>query len=254
MNKSPTQLTERYIRAVRELINSKAQKYIEPTKKYKTFSYYIKNKLGLIHSGEWGFFCACMDLIEDTNLAIENFLRFEIEGPTKYDDVGEKYLRLYGFLNAVYMQQNSVLTLCKIFKISDFNSKKQKIVALRIREIRNKLASHSNSYGKGKKIQKDTIFLARISLSHTSVSYGYGNSNNFEDLDLLPLLQEHSNLILELMDDILEKGITFIYKSNKKFKDKYLEKLDDLRQEREGNLIIKLPKGKKLVVSFSHRK
>jgi hypothetical protein len=246
--KSTTGIIENYIKTIRDLINSKVRGYQEPTKKYKTFSDYIEHKLGFSKSDEWNFFCACMDLVEDTNLAIENFIKFKVEGPTKYNDVGEKYLRLYGFLNATYIQQNALLTLCEVFKISNLKSHQKAILDLKIREIRNKLASHSNSYGKSK---KEPIFLARIGLSGTKVTYGSGCRGKFETLDLSNLLQEHLKTIIEMLDLILEKGINYIYQSNKKLKKTYIERLEDIRQEKKGNFVIKLPKGKKIVI-ISH--
>lgn len=244
--KNLTQITENYMQAIRDLINSKVRKYQEPTKKYNTFSEYIKHKLFLSSDEDWGFLCACMDLVGDTNLAIENFIRFEIEGPTRYNDMGEKYLRLYGFLNATYMQQNAVLTLCEIFKI--LKTEKDKIFNLKIREIRNKLASHSNSYRKDKNSKKDAIFLTRMSLSRKNVSYGFGNRSDFEELNLATLLDAHTKVLNDILDIILEKSITLIYKTNKNLKKKYSERLEDLRQEKKGNLVIKISKNKKILV------
>jgi len=243
--KSTTEIIENYIKTIRDLINSKIQKYQEPTKKYKNFSDYIKHKLGFSKSDEWDFLCACMDLVEDTNITIENFIKFKVEGPTKYNDIGEKYLRLYGFLNATYIQQNALLTLCEIFKISNLKSHQKIIFNLKIREIRNKLASHSNSYGRSK---REPIFLTRIDLSGTKVTYGSGCRGNFETLDLSNLVQEHSKSIIEMLDLILEKGINYIYQSNKKLKNVYLERLENLRQEKKGKVVIKLPRGEKILI------
>jgi len=247
MKKTKSQLIESYITTIRELINSKAQKYIEPTKTFKTFSDYIKSKLNIKDLDEWGFLCSCMDLIEDTNLAIENFIKFEVDGPTKYDDIGEKYLRLYGFLNATYMQQNSVLTLAKIFKVAELSKNKKQIFDLKMREIRNKLASHSDSYRKGRNAKKDTFVLSRIQLSGKRVTYGSNIESNFENLDLSTLLEEHSTVLLEILDSILEKGIAFILGSNIKIRSEFLEKLNDLREEKKGNIVISIPKRKKII-------
>ncbi|MEM9391533.1 MAG: hypothetical protein AAGA02_13735 [Bacteroidota bacterium] len=43
-------------------------------------------------------------LLEDTSQAIDNYFEFGLEGPTKYKNFGERYLRLYGLLNSAYMQ------------------------------------------------------------------------------------------------------------------------------------------------------
>jgi hypothetical protein len=44
-----------------------------------------------------------MDVIGDAALALKNFLRFSLDGPTRYEDLGERYLRLYGLLSATYL-------------------------------------------------------------------------------------------------------------------------------------------------------
>ena len=60
---------------------------------------------------------ACVDLLEDTEYAIEDFEKFGLDGPTKYKNTGERYLRLYGLLNAVNSQKSIVITLHEIFKV-----------------------------------------------------------------------------------------------------------------------------------------
>lgn len=238
--KTPSEIIDSYITTLRNLINSKVVKYKAPTRKYKSFSEYIKHKLGLSKPDDWDFLCASMDLVEDTNMAIENFIKFKIDGPTKYDETGEKYLRLYGFLNATYIQQNAILTLCEVFRIDNMKINKNKILNTKIRDIRNKLASHSNNF------KKKPIFLTRIDLSGTKVSYGYGSRGNYETLDLSVLLQEHLQTIIDILDSVLEKAIGYIYKLNTRLKNEYNDLLNDLREEKKGNIIIKLPRGKKI--------
>jgi hypothetical protein len=60
---------------------------------------------------DWGFIVSSMNIIGDASLAINNFLEFWLDGPTKYEDVGEKYLRLYSVLNAIYIQGHAVTML-----------------------------------------------------------------------------------------------------------------------------------------------
>lgn len=58
-----------------------------------------------------------MDIINDSLLGIESFCKYGVDGPTKYDDFGEKYIRLYGVLNATYIQQQSLLNLHRIANV-----------------------------------------------------------------------------------------------------------------------------------------
>jgi len=50
-----------------------------------------------------------INLIEQTSLAISNFMEFKLEWPTKISNDWEKYLRLYGHLNAIYLQKSSII-------------------------------------------------------------------------------------------------------------------------------------------------
>ena len=60
---------------------------------------------------DWEFICVAMDVVGDAALALGSFLRFSLDGPTRYEDVGEKYLRLYGLLSATYVQQEAIIKL-----------------------------------------------------------------------------------------------------------------------------------------------
>ena len=91
LGKSSSEILLAYMAALRELVNKKARKIDTHTKSAETFLQRIKRQFGFNHESDWGLLCASMDLVEDTTLAIQNFEKFEIEGPTKYNDLGEKY-------------------------------------------------------------------------------------------------------------------------------------------------------------------
>jgi hypothetical protein len=60
-----------------------------------------------------------MDIVDDASAAIDHVERFGLSGSTKYDDIGEKYLRLYGLLSATYIQQQSIGTIFRIMNLPD---------------------------------------------------------------------------------------------------------------------------------------
>jgi len=64
----------------------------------KSFSIYTRS--------DWFTLCSAMDLLDDTESAKDNYLMFGLSGPTKYNDIGEKYLRLYGLLNSFFYRKN----------------------------------------------------------------------------------------------------------------------------------------------------
>ena len=61
-------------------------------------------------SDQWNILCVAMDTLEDTCLALQNFEKL---GVGNCD--GERYLRLYGFLQAIFLQQDAIGELYRIF-------------------------------------------------------------------------------------------------------------------------------------------
>jgi hypothetical protein len=76
-----------------------------------------------------------MDVVEDSELAIDAYST----GNVREKD-GERCLRLYGLLQALFLQQDAVINLCESLKIQkkieDYPKLKE------IREIRNDSAGH----------------------------------------------------------------------------------------------------------------
>ncbi|MGE6780033.1 hypothetical protein ACQKFL_20540 [Vreelandella titanicae] len=90
----------------RDLVNGRLAK---GPKEEKSFSEYAKRSLKLNDEKDWNVICSGMDMIGDTSLSLDHFLRFGMEGVSRYNEVGEKYLRLYGALNSTYIQQEAFL-------------------------------------------------------------------------------------------------------------------------------------------------
>jgi len=61
-------------------------------------------------------------------------------------EIGEKYLRLYGLLSATYIQQEAVLTIYRLMNVTDPAEAKKRFEALQIRSLRHKIAAHGTSY------------------------------------------------------------------------------------------------------------
>ena len=84
---------------------------------------------------------ACIDLTEDTQFAISEF--YENGLKTKACNDGEMYLRLYGVLNAIYLQMQSAIGLIELFKIPNKKKITQELKALKIIDVRNKIGAHT---------------------------------------------------------------------------------------------------------------
>jgi hypothetical protein len=124
-----------------------------------------------------------LDTAEDTALALSDYE----SGATGSDD-GEKYLKLYGFLQAVFLQQDAIRELHQLFagnfaKPADATAWKQ------LRELRNLTVGHPIE--KGGKGQRRRTFITRVSLKSDGFDYqvwheGTG-STSFESADLSTL-------------------------------------------------------------------
>jgi len=80
---------------------------------------------------DWNTLCSLMDVIGDTELAKQNFRKFGLSGPTKIFELGEQYLRLYGILNAIYMQSNAIIQFVELTKLKD-----KKIIKTKFDELK----------------------------------------------------------------------------------------------------------------------
>ncbi len=117
MKRGLDKILMKYGTAFRELVNT----VVLGSKKS------VKSTLRLNGEKDWGFLCSAMDLVSDTASAIGNFLQFGLEGPTKYDNPGERYLRLYGVLNATYIQQAAILNLYRIVQVPNLKKAKKQV-------------------------------------------------------------------------------------------------------------------------------
>ena len=92
------------------------------------------------HDGDWNQFCAALDTIEDTCLAIENFQKYPNDLFIK-----NPYLATYGILQAFFIQQDAVNYLkTSLFgnnKKIDWGNKKYSELA-KIRQVRNETIGH----------------------------------------------------------------------------------------------------------------
>ena len=125
-----------------------------------------------------------LDAAEDTMLALSNY-----ESGGIGSDDGEKYLRLYGCLQAVFVQQDAIRELHRLF-VGDFAEPADISAWKQLRELRNLTNGHPIEKGLGKQ-QRSRTFITRVSLRSDGFDYqvwhqGTGNTS-FESADLSAL-------------------------------------------------------------------
>lgn len=108
------------------------------------------------HPDEWNGICAAMDILDDTCLAIEDY---ESHGIGNSDS--EKHLRLYGLLQGVFLQQDSIRYLHKAFVGTSLAPTHDSAWA-EIRDLRNLTVGHPIEKKNGQGITR--CFISRVTI------------------------------------------------------------------------------------------
>ncbi len=235
-----------YVDCFRDLVVGKTAKEPKKGEEYKDF---VKRVLKLNHEKDWNFICSGMDLIGDTCLAIDHFIRFGLEGATRYDEVGEKYLRLYGVLNSTYIQQEAVYSICKLCQISNQSEFRTKLDSLEIREVRHKLGAHSIDYIDKQKEEILSFVPVRIEMNGFHCNFVNNNDSSWDSVDLLSSLESHLDLMTDILVATIEKTNRSLYKTSKEKMKETEVVLEKLNIERKGGFVF--DNGAKFIVSIA---
>ena len=116
--------------------------------------------------------------------AISNYLSGGIGA-----DVGERYLRLYGVLQAVVLQQKAILTLVKLFLGSSWRTRR------------------GHPIKRGGENQIERSFLTQISLQDDGFDYQVWHKDtstfSFERAELVALLTEYAKEAAKSLQELL---------------------------------------------------
>ena len=203
--KAPLEVLMEYADAFRELVNARVWGRNESPSK----------ALRLNSSDDWSFICVAMDVIGDASLALENFLRFGLDGPTRYDAVGERYLRLYGLLSATYLQQEAVLKLYQLMQCHKPDDVKARLNGLTVRTLRHQVASHSVDYRRPEGGRIRRLCPSELGSSFScDVTENRGDRTRTFKLD--EAVNEHCTLIASVLDSTYAKSIKTFFKGRSK--------------------------------------
>jgi hypothetical protein len=141
-----------------------------------------------------------LDTAEDTMLALSNYEN----GRTGSDD-GEKYLRLYGFLQAIFLQQDAIKKLHELF-VGNFTELADTSAWKQLRELRNLTVGHPIEKGQGKQPRR-RAFITRISLETDGFDYQVWHQEtgtfSFERADLSAIYATYKQEAVSLLGSIL---------------------------------------------------
>lgn len=171
--------------------------------------------------GLWFQLCSCMDVVEDSELAIAAYSEYSV-GKFGNSD-GIKYLSTYGMLQALFLQQDSVINLCESLKIP---TKFEDYPKLRdIREIRNDSIGHPTKRDRKKGRAKSYHFISRFSLSFGGFDL-YSNYSNGQSetkyVSIPKLIADQRMYISDILISVINKLKEEEMNHKKKFKNEKL--------------------------------
>jgi hypothetical protein len=150
-------------------------------------------------------FRACIDLTEDSQYAINEYYKNGLH--LKYQEDGEMYLRLYGVLNAVYLQLGAIIDLMRLFNIQEQKQIKKDLKSLKIIKFRNKVGSHTTRYSIPNTKEFDFYKLAQSTLSKWGRNLLIVGKDSYEEFDLLNNLKIFTEEIESILEKIVKKEL-----------------------------------------------
>jgi hypothetical protein len=154
---------------------------------------------------DWYVICSAMDLLGDTELAKENYLKFKLDGPTKYDEMGERYLRLYGILNSIFLQKEAIISLLQYSNVGNLKDEKRQLENVDILKLRHIAGAHTMNYKdydlENRNTQKYSYMIARYSLDGKTISFR--NVNGVEEINIDKSLFEFNKVAAKKMYIVL---------------------------------------------------
>lgn len=187
----------------------------------------------------WNILMNAFYVFEDTELAKNDFEKFGLQGPSRHKNTGEKYLRLYGVLNAFYQQNLALINLVKLFHLAPEKEIIHQLKHLDCIKLRNKIAAHSTNYSTDLNNDDFDVYeISRPKLEQGKIRL-LKNQDIFETYCLDELIENFNKKVQEILSKILNKFIKKKFNNQGKHFEEFL-KLEKLRNGavKWGNSII----------------
>lgn len=165
--------------AVRDIINLPRQQYL-----------LLQNRKG------WNQVCSALDLLGDTTLAIEAYKISNFP-----DEIGGKYLNIYGILQALFLQQDAISHISEVLDIHlEFPNDLKTI-----RDTRNVSIGHPSKKGSGKK--QTSHFISRATMHKGGFelmsSRPHDDHTYFRTIDLIKVIEKQQQITIKLLEDMV---------------------------------------------------
>lgn len=166
--------------AVRDIINRPRQQYVLIQKRK-----------------EWNQLCSALDLLGDTTLAIESYKISQFP-----DQIGGKYLSIYGILQALFLQQDAILHISEILDIeTELPSELKKI-----RDTRNISIGHPSKKGRGTK--QTSHFISRATINKGGFQLMSSRPDDdltyFRTINLINAIDTQQQIAIKLLEEMVQ--------------------------------------------------
>lgn len=188
-----------------------------------TFRDDVKKFYGFEKEFGWNIILNSYYIIDDTELAKKSFKQFYLQGPSRHQDIGERYLRLYGFLNCVYQQKLAIDNLMEVFKFPQQKEFSKRLNENELLILRNKIGAHPSNYKHLKENSEykfDVYEISRPALKRDKLKL-LRNQNDFEDYELANSIKDFNELIEEILRELTGKIIKKLFNNQGKIFNDY---------------------------------
>lgn len=173
----------------------------------------VQNKL-IQDKKNWNQICSSIDVLEDTTYAISSYMNDD----SFPDNDGLKYIYIYGVLQALFLQQDSLKHLtCALLSLNEKDYKVNDELK-KIRDLRNEAIGHPTNKGGGKSFH----YISRITIEKN----GFDLLSSFSDKDdiykevkIIDVINIQLNIIVEDLKILLKKLEEKVMEHKNKFKE-----------------------------------
>jgi len=216
---------------IRNIINTVVQKIDSEKLENTGQSFLAKTKDRFRFDDNRGlkFLNSSLDVIGDAQFAIVSFEDSKIKNGKEFN-TGEQYLRIYGVLSAVYIQQQAIIKLSDLVKINELSESKKEFDKLDITFLRHCISAHPINFEISKK--KYSYKIDRDSINDNGNLSIRDEENNAKIYNIFSALEEYKKIGELYLNNIATKLIKNTYKSSEVKKKELLDKLNLIKYGR----------------------
>jgi hypothetical protein len=161
----------------------------------------------MVDEFDWHQLCAAMDIVQDTDMAVDAYIASDFP-----HDTGEKYLRIYGILQGLYLQQDALVELIDAIRPTRSIQPRDVLTpALNlVRGVRNAAVGHPTRHGRSAPFSTHAIIQNSMCKAGFSLhSYPPKNGKPHQDVLVVKLIEkqraETTRILAEVIEDLRER-------------------------------------------------